>query len=100
MKTTKFQVKALGIDNGSGEFERGGDLNRVMELHDQTRSLDFQLLAAIKTALFEDYQGGENAPRVYDEAVSKVGNHYIVSFSVNEEGVGEQNFAFVATEAS
>lgn len=84
-----FAVRVLGADNGSGEFERGGDLDfSTVKCRDFT-DLSDAILAALPTM---------TTARVYDKQTTHLGNHWVVSMSINEEGVGEQNFVFVATE--
>lgn len=100
----RFKVQALGGDNGSGEFERGGDLG-FSEVEIASTFGYGQLAREIAANVYEMDSDGSFARdniagkvRLYDEAVSKVGNHHVVAFSLNGEGFGEQNFVFIATE--
>lgn len=96
-----FKVQVLGCDNGSGEFERGGDLDMTVGVSNVT----FDLPVAIAKMLYEQ-DNNRNFGRdraagtvgLYDERTQKLGEHLLVCFSINEQGAGEQNFAFIATE--
>lgn len=90
MTLKTFKVTVLGADNGSGEFERGGDLDfSTVQCRDFT-DLSGAILGALSVG---------PKSNVYDKQITRLGEHWLVSFSIDEEGCGEQNFAYIATEA-
>lgn len=81
----KFKVTVLGCDNGSGIFERGGDL----EFNQVEVANTLELGPAIAVA------AGCVRREIAEINVAICGDHRIVSFV--DSGAG-QSFAFVATE--